>query len=253
VYALGRPGLGPYGEAWAAALAAGDRGALTGWSAAALMSLAEWPRRPELLVVGGSLRLHGARVLRTRSLAPDEIIEDAAGLRFTAWPRTVTDLAARSSVAELQTVLDALDRRGLLHLPTLHAAIRRACGREGLPKLRRALEPFTTLPDADYRSLLERFGAMLLRSRALAEHEVNGPVDLPSGRRIHVDVLFRDAMVAVEIDGRDSHDRAVQFGIDRERDRELQKLGYRVLRFTWEDVMPNPRRVIRDIRALLGS
>lgn len=251
VYALGRPALGPYGEAWAATLAAGDRGALAGWSALAALGAVALPRRPELIVVGGKLQLRGVRVGRTRSLTEDEIATDANGLRHTTWPRAITDLAATSSIHELEAALDALDGTGRLDVDELGAAIERAKGRAGLRKLRRALEPFTTIPEADYRSLLERFSAMLVRDARLPSHEMNGPVTLPSGRTIHVDILFRAQLVAVEVDGRQSHERAVQFQLDRERDREMQKLGFRVPRFTWQDVKYRPRRVLADICALL--
>jgi very-short-patch-repair endonuclease len=251
VYALGRPRLSPYGQAWAASLAAGARGALARWTAAAAVGAASWPQRPDLLVVGGDLRLEGVRVRRARSLAEDEIASDAAGLRLTAWPRTVTDLAASSSVAELQMVLEGLARRGLLDVAVLHAAIVRANGRGGLRKLRRALEPFETIPEGEYLSLLERFAALLLSATGIPTFDVNRTIVLGDGRPIRPDFYFRDAKLVVEVDGRASHDRAVQFSIDRERDRELQKLGYRVIRFTWQDIRYRSRRALRDIRAFV--
>lgn len=252
VYALGRPVLGPYGKAWAAVLAAGDRGVLARWSAAAAVRTAGWTTRPQIVVVGGPLRLEGVDVFRTRRLDEREIARDRNGLRCTWWPRTVTDMAAGCSVHELQGVLDRLDRGGLLDLDVLDAAIAAARGRRGLPKLHRALEPFTSIPDADYRSLLERFSAMVLHPAGLGDHEPNGAVELGDGHEILVDILFRDARLAVEVDGRDSHTRAAQFAEDRRRDRELQKLGFRVLRFAWYDVLHRPQVVLRDIRACLG-
>lgn len=251
VYALGRPTLDAFGEAWAAVLAARGRGVLTRWSALAHVGAWPWPARPQLLVVGGPLHLGGVDVHRTRRLAPDEIAADPSCLRCTWWPRTIIDLAARSSIAELQDALNALERRKLLHVPLLEQAIVHARGRRGLRKLRSALEPWTTIPDADYRSLLERFSAMLLRRRDLPPHEVNGPVRLANGAVIRVDLLFRDARLAVEVDGRDSHTRGEQFAIDRWRDRELQKLGFHVLRFTWQDIRRHPKRVLDDITAFL--
>lgn len=253
VYALGRPGLTPHGETWAATLAAGERGAAMCWSAAAMMQVAPWPPRPQLLVVGGPLRLDGVTVRRTRTLHPDEVSLDESGLRFTWWPRMVTDLAARSSVAQLQAVLDGLEHRKLLDLETTAQAIRRARGRHGLRKLTRALEPYTTIPDAEYHSLLERLSAMILHPAGLGDHEVQGAVTLSDGRTIRVDILFRELRLAVELDGRRSHGRSSQWGIDKHRDRELQKLGYRVLRFTWQDVKFRPETVLRDIRAVLAQ
>lgn len=216
------------------------------------MGLTEWPAVPSVLVVGGPLRLHGVHVRRTRTLHDDDVVETGL-LRHTAWHRTVTDLAARSSVADLQTVLDRLERKRMLDLAILDEAIRRARGRRGLRKLHRALVPFTSIPQAQYDSLLERFSAVVLHDAGLGDHEVQGRVTLGNGRTIRIDVLFRAARVAIEVDGRSSHDRSVQWGIDKERDRELQKLGYVVLRFTWHDVRDRPEMVVRDIRAVLAA
>jgi hypothetical protein len=251
VHALGRPALTAYGAAWAAQLAVGSRGALALWSASAGLKLTPWPLRPQIIVVGGAIELDGVDVRRTRSLPDDEIWVHRDGLRFTAWPRMVTDLAARSSIDQIQTVLDLLERRDLLDLESLDRAIQRARGRKGLRKLKTALEPYTTIPEAEYLSLLERFSGMVLQAAGLGDHEPNGTVKLGNGRTIRVDILFREAGLAVEVDGRDTHDRSRQFETDRERDRELQKLGYIVLRFSWRDVMYRPDAVVRDIVACL--
>lgn len=253
VYMLGRTGLGRYGETWAAALAAAGRGALGRWSAIAALDGAGWPDPPQLVLAGGPQRLRGVDWRRTRSLPPSDVYVDAAGLAFTWWPRTLTDLAATASVTELQGVLDRLERRGLLDLPVLEEAIARGRGRAGLRKLRRALEPYTSIPEAEYLSLLERFSAMVLHPAGLTDHEVNGAVLLGNGRAIRVDILFRTARVAVEVDGRDSHDRSSQFVADRERDRELQKLGYATPRFAWTDVVRRPQVMLADIAACLAG
>jgi very-short-patch-repair endonuclease len=152
---------------------------------------------------------------------------------------------------ELQTLLDRLERKGLLDVGVLHQAMRRADGTRGMNKLTTALEPFTTIPDAEYLSLLERFTVMVLRPAGFTDYEVNGKVTLPSGHTIRIDILLRRARVAIEVDGRDAHNRTLQFGTDRWRDRELQKIRFRPLRFPWQDVMHRPQQVLRDIRDVL--
>jgi len=88
---------------------------------------------------------------------------------------------------------------------------------------------------------------MVLRPAGFTDYEVNGKVTLANGQTIRVDILLRKARVAIEVDGRDSHDRTLQFSTDRWRDRELQKIRYRPLRFPWQDVMYRPAQVLRDI------
>jgi len=263
VYAVGHSALTPSGATWAAVLActpkrsdrhasSTPRAAAGFWSAAALLGVAPWPPIPQIIVRGKARYLDGVVVRSTRSLAAEDLRHDAAGLRFTALPRTVTDLAVRSSIAELQDVLDRAERCRRLDVQAIEARLAVPGGRGGHRKLRLALEPWTTISEADYRSLLERFNAMLLAQADLPPYEINGTLTLGNGRDVIIDIVFRDLRLAVEVDGRSVHDRAVQSEDDKERDRELQKLGWGILRFVWRDVRDRPQVVLRDIRAVIA-
>ena len=48
-------------------------------------------------------------------------------------------------------------------------------------------------------------------------------------------------------------DRAVPFERDRRKDRELQALGYRVLRFTWRELTTEPEAVVAAITRSLTA
>jgi hypothetical protein len=264
VYAVGHPGLTSYGATWAALLACiptrsdrhrspAPRAAAGFWSAAALLGVAPWPPVPQIIVRGKARDLEGAIVRSTRSFGPGPLERDPAGLLFTPLLRTVLDLAVRSSVAELQEVMDRAERRRSLDVDAIEARLAVPGGRGGHRKLRLALEPWTTISDADYRSLLERFSAMVLAPAGLPPHEINGALTLGNGRQVIVDVVFRDLKLALEVDGRSVHDRAVQSESDKERDRELQKLGWVILRFVWRDVRDRPQVVLRDIRAIVAA
>lgn len=264
VYAVGHPALTAYGATWAALLACvpkrsdrhpsrAPRVAAGFWSAAALLGVARWPAVPQIIVRGKARELDGVIVRSTRSLGPEPLRRDPAGLLFTALPRTVLDLAVRSSIAELQEVLDLAERRRRLDVGAIESRLALPGGRGGHRKLRLALEPWTTISDADYRSLLERFSAMVLAPAGLPPHEINGTLTLGNGRHVIVDILFRDLRLAVEIDGRSVHDRAVQSESDKERDREFQKLGWVVLRFVWRDIRDRPGLVLRDLRAIIAA
>lgn len=67
-----------------------------------------------------------------------------------------------------------------------------------------------------------------------------------------VDLLVEDFIV-IELDGFAHHSDKVQFRRDRFRDRELAKLGYRVLRFAYEEVLENPGLIAAEVRALLAN
>lgn len=256
VYAVGRRDVPDHGRAWAAILATRGHGpvqhrrALARRSAAALLGAGEVPPRPEIVVVGAVLDVSGIDIRRTRRLEPDEVRVDALGLPCTDWARTTVDLAGVLSRRELDQHLDRSDRARLVDLPAVDRALDRARGRRGTGVLRDALDLYREVPDAVFLSRLERLAHRVLVPAGIPRPEVNGRVDLPGGRSVRVDLLLRDHLLAIELDGRD-HARGDQFRVDRWRDRELQKLGYRVLRFTWADVVQAPAVVIADVRRLL--
>lgn len=258
VYVVGRPELDPYGRAWAAFLATRGTGrvahrrALARWSAAAALGVADHPQIPEIVTVGAVLAPSGVTVRRARNLPPEDTRHDELGLVWTALPRTLVDLASVATQRRLEDVLDRADRARILDVDAIIARADAARGTRGLPKLRRALGLYEETPAAVYRSRLERFAARVLVPSGIPMPEINGPVVVGHGVTIHVDLLFRERRLAVELDGRD-HGRGQQFQSDRWRDRELQKLGYRVLRFTWYDVRYRGDRVLTDIRRFLAA
>jgi very-short-patch-repair endonuclease len=65
-----------------------------------------------------------------------------------------------------------------------------------------------------------------------------------------VDLLV-EGRVVVELDGFAYHHDRHAYREDRRRDRELAAQGYIVLRFTWEDVVGDPARVVESVGACL--
>lgn len=61
-----------------------------------------------------------------------------------------------------------------------------------------------------------------------------------------VDFVWRDLRVVAEVDGYAFHASARSFAEDRQRDAELTAAGYRVLRFTWADLVE--RRLVTVVR-----
>lgn len=84
-----------------------------------------------------------------------------------------------------------------------------------------------------------------------------------SGRRIRPDFAFVFSGIAeapektatrivVELDGHDFHERTPeQAQSDKSRDRELQALGWQVLRFTGREVLRDPRQCVQETESLL--
>jgi very-short-patch-repair endonuclease len=65
------------------------------------------------------------------------------------------------------------------------------------------------------------------------------------------DFLWRERRLIVEVDGRDVHTTRRAFERDRRRDQRLVLAGWRVLRFTWRQVLFEPAYVAATLRGLL--
>ena len=66
-----------------------------------------------------------------------------------------------------------------------------------------------------------------------------------------VDFVFGDRLV-IEVDGREFHASPDQFESDRRRDAVLSALGYRVLRFSYRQVMDRWDEVELAVRAAIA-
>lgn len=120
----------------------------------------------------------------------------------------------------------------------------RRTGRLGTAQLR-ALHAWTA---SGALSPPERQLHYLLDQAGLIGWVANVPVRDHNGLIGIVDVLFREARVAVEIDGFVAHSNREAFVIDRQRQNRLALAGYQVLRFTWWDISGRPDGVIYEIR-----
>ena len=66
-----------------------------------------------------------------------------------------------------------------------------------------------------------------------------------------VDVVWLKEKLAIELDGRKFHSDAEALVADSEKARYLKSLGFRVLRFTWNDVIERPHWVLNQLRRAL--
>ena len=122
-------------------------------------------------------------------------------------------------------------------------------GKPGIRKIRSILEDRG--PAVRKGSPLERRGASLLRIGGLPEPEFEYPIPWDSDRRF--DVAFPRDTLAIEWDSRRWHELSEAFSRDRERDRQALLHGWRVVRFTWSDVVEHPGEVVETVRRLLDS
>ncbi len=187
----------------------------------------------------------GVRVHR-RHLTLDEIV-DFGGARVTSASRTALDCALVLPDPEAVVLLDHV-----LHQAPVDAGelIRRVAELRG-PGSARARRK-VGLADARAESPLESLARLVFR-RADLFPELQAVVT-DGGRFVaRVDFLFADARLVVEADGFEHHADRDHFRRDRERQNALVALGFRVLRFTWDDLTKRPEAVIALVRRLLAA
>ncbi len=102
-------------------------------------------------------------------------------------------------------------------------------------------------------SPLETRFRQLLRGRGVAEPAYQQEVALDSGRVARVDCAFVSQKIAIELDGAATHTSRIDRQRDLLRQNKLILAGWRVLRFTWEDVHDRPDDTIRVLRVALQA
>ena len=98
-------------------------------------------------------------------------------------------------------------------------------------------------------TLAEKLAWQLLRNRQLLHYKFRRQV--PLGNAI-VDFCCLSLRLVIELDGA-GHEYKSQANRDRERDRELEKQGYRVLRFPTGIVLKAPTEFVRKIRECISQ
>jgi very-short-patch-repair endonuclease len=172
------------------------------------------------------------------------------GIPCTSVGRTLLDLAAVVPLPVLEKACDQAEVLRLLDWSALDELLIRAGGRWGVRNLRAALR--LKAEDEIPRSELERRFLTVCRRAGLPSPAVNEWLTV-AGEEMQVDFVWRDARLVVETDGFRTHRTRQAFQRDRRRDRLLGLAGWRVVRFTWEDVTGDPEDVTRVLRELLLS
>lgn len=81
---------------------------------------------------------------------------------------------------------------------------------------------------------------------------VNAWIEVP-GDGVEVDFSWPQPRLIVETDGHARHGDRHVFEEDRRRDQQLVAAGWRVVRFTWRQVVHDRAEVARVLRRLLSS
>jgi very-short-patch-repair endonuclease len=240
VYAVGQPKLSREGEFLAAVFACGDGALLGHFALAELRALSRY-RASLVDVVVPSKRLAppGIRVHEARRLDPRDVTT-YRGIPCTSIARLFVDLADFQTPHELANVIHEAAYRGWFSAQATRDAMRRANGRHNLAVLDEAL----ALNAAGSAGLKSRNEATFLR--LLRAHRLPAPLVNVHLHGHEVDFHWPDLRLVVEMDG-PGHARSRTKREDEAKERALEAAGYKILRFTDEDLTTRQEAVIASI------
>ena len=186
-------------------------------------------------------RRHNRRDLHfhTRSIGCGEVAR-CEGVPVTTIARTAANLAADLDRLPAVWALDDTLRRRLCTADEIVAVVERWRGGAGCAQVRQRLDE----ADGVAESILETAGRLVLRDRGVPLPIPQDVLRAPDGTVVaRLDGAYLREKVALEFDGADPHGLPEAVFRDRWRQNRLPELGWKVLRFTWWDVMPDPDRV----------
>jgi very-short-patch-repair endonuclease len=157
--------------------------------------------------------------------------------------------AGMVQVSSLLVAADAALRSGSVTPSRLRAAAEALKGQRGITAARKAID----WCDGRHESPGETLAAQLLRSLGYSAipQVVIQRTEAP-GRIYVADFLIEGTRVIVEFDGRGKYDDPSALFAEKQREDELRRLGYVVVRLTWED-LSRPQEVRRRLAAAVAS
>ena len=247
-------------DVMAATLWIGEGGSASYSSAAVAWRLDRFEPRATVEVSSTRRNLRGPRSLPTgRKIIVhrvDERLKKAivkiGELSVTSVPWTILDLAGQKH-RRIGRVLDRAVRDGLTTLGEMWLLYEEEWirGRRGVAVLRGLLMDRAEGLGASDSDLEELFWG-IVRDYQLEYPTPQYQIQFSDGLG-RVDFVYSDALLAVECDGWAWHGDFTAFQRDRQRDAELQAMGWVVLRLTWAQLKYKPGWVADQVRHHLES
>ncbi len=201
-----------------------------------------------------SCNLEGVTVHRSRDLVDDHISR-WKGFPVTKPARTIVDLGAVLPPDELEDVLDRALTKRLLKVAGVEWMLNELSGkgRAGTAVVARMLDE-RALGKEPADGLLEPRMARLLQKAGLPPAIFQHAVHDPAGRFLaQVDFAYPELLLGIEVDGFETHGTPRAMAKDFVRQNGLVPYGWRVLRFTWAQVVHQPDVVGATIGATLAA
>ncbi|MEI6621743.1 MAG: type IV toxin-antitoxin system AbiEi family antitoxin domain-containing protein [Actinomycetes bacterium] len=230
------------------------------------------PSTPVKITLSGSHHKPGAGVLVSGSALPAKDLVVVDGLAVTSLARTAVDLARKHHMPDGLIVADSALRRMVAdslpigwgssdlrtavhepdHVLPATAELRRVvAGMRGWKGVEYAREAIS-LADPAAESALESVSRYFAYLAGIPAALIGWPVLGESGRRYWADFLWRDQKVIGEADGKSKYgsDPGVLFA-EKEREDDLRRAGYTVVRWTWNDAVSHPSQMVRRLESAL--
>jgi very-short-patch-repair endonuclease len=237
-------------HAWAVYLACGRGAVLSGPSAMGRHML-DVPTLDKIWVTippERHLRIVGVRTIR--ETIPSEDIEALDGMNVTTVTRSVIDTLRVLPEYLGQSVVDKALLREWISQDDLSRSVEKFAGRRGNLRLR----AYELRAQSGARSEAERRVHEILNEAGITGWVADFKIVSAGGALLAVlDVAFERERIAVEIDGLAFHTGPEQYQRDRTRQNWLVNEGWRVLRFTWDDLVRRKGYVVQTIMAELAK
>lgn len=235
----------------AAVLWAGPGAIASHRTAAALWTLPGFP--PATIEVTTSRRLSAPGIVVHRGRLDARIdVSTHSGIPVTSPHRTIIDLCAVTPPVKVERALDAVMVRGLGEVSFIWRQLNRlgSVGRRGCAQLRSMLaERSERLHHAasDSETALHQ----LLRKAGIGGWSPQVEIFDGDDFVARPDVVFQDLRIVIEVDSWSWHADKKKRREDVRRQNWLERLGWTVLRFFWEDVMHDPAYVLGEVSKAL--
>jgi hypothetical protein len=230
------------------------------------------PSTPVQITVSGSHHKPGPGFTVSGSTLPARDVVVVDGLAVTSLARTAVDLARKHRMPDGLIVVDSALRRMVAdslsnewssgdlrtavhdsdHVCPATAELRRVVagmtGWKGVGYAQQAI----ALADPAAESALESVSRYCAYLAGIPAALIGWPVRGESGRRYWADFLWKDQRVIGEADGKSKYgsDPGVLFA-EKEREDDLRRAGYAVVRWTWNDAVSHPSQMVRRLESAL--
>lgn len=197
--------------------------------------------KPQLLLPGGAKQAQREGMQTFSGLRSGESVVHRR-FAVTTLGRTLADLALRLEFDDFICALDSALHKGWLP------------GQQKLSRRQAAvLKVALTLADGLSESTLETHCRLLLVRAGVGPEVLQLRLFDRNGIcYARLDMAWPSRRLALEADGRETHDKPEALFTDRRRQNKVMLDDWTVLRFTWFDVMFDPDWVVSQVRAALA-